>query len=241
MLGADKVMLYTVATYTGLRASELANLTPLSFALDTTPPVVTVAAYSKYRREDKVPLHPDLVNQLHPWLTNFVPGALLWLGKWAAQFTAGAMIRKDLDSARTGWLVESTTDAERTERETSDFLAYRDRDGNTSDFHALRHTFITNLVKAGVQPKNAKELARHSTITLTMDRYAHVALADTATAVVKLPGLVKPSTESGAATGAAVGDSGCDSVRAGDGEQADERSDEHGERGSENPPENSEG
>jgi hypothetical protein len=34
-----------------------------------------------------------------------------------------------------------------------------------ADLHALRHTFITELVKAGVAPKDAKELARHSTIT----------------------------------------------------------------------------
>jgi integrase len=37
------------------------------------------------------------------------------------------------------------------------------------DFHALRHTFITSLAKSGVHPKTAQMLARHSTITLTMD------------------------------------------------------------------------
>ena len=39
-------------------------------------------------------------------------------------------------------------------------------------FHALRHTFITNLARSGVHPKTAQSLARHSTITLTMDRYS---------------------------------------------------------------------
>ena len=52
-----------------------------------------------------------------------------------------------------------------------------------ADFHSLRHRFITELVKAGAHPK---ELARHSTITLTMDRYAHVGLQDSATALTKL-------------------------------------------------------
>lgn len=42
------------------------------------------------------------------------------------------------------------------------------------------------MVKAGVGPKDAKELARHSTITLTMDRYAHVSLEGSAAAVGKL-------------------------------------------------------
>jgi site-specific recombinase XerD len=49
-------------------------------------------------------------------------------------------------------------------------MQYRDRDGGVADFHSLRHTFVTNLVNAGVAPKDAKELVRHSTITLTMDR-----------------------------------------------------------------------
>ena len=34
--------------------------------------------------------------------------------------------------------------------------------------------------------KTQKELARHSTITLTMDRYAHVGLRDTASALAKV-------------------------------------------------------
>jgi hypothetical protein len=90
-----------------------------------------------------------------------------------------------------------------------------------ADFHALRHTFITELVRAGVAPKDAKELARHSTITLTMDRYAHVGIRDTAAAVAKLnlpthnptgtePAVLRATgtdntTVLGAATGAAAG------------------------------------
>ncbi|CAN0456545.1 unnamed protein product, partial [Phaeothamnion confervicola] len=85
--------------------------------------------------------------------------------------------------------------------------------------------FITNLVNAGVMSKDAKELARHSTITLTMDRYAHVGIRDTANAVAKLnlPTRSKPpeepaqqqmgdlndphrTCEQGAAPGAAEGD-----------------------------------
>ena len=37
---------------TGLRADELASLTPASFDLKTDPPTITIAAgYSKHRRE----------------------------------------------------------------------------------------------------------------------------------------------------------------------------------------------
>jgi integrase len=53
-------------------------------------------------------------------------------------------------------------------------IDYVDDHGRYADFHALRHTFISSLAKAGVHPLKAKELARHSTITLTMDVYSHV-------------------------------------------------------------------
>jgi len=64
-----------------------------------------------------------------------------------------------------------------------------------------------------VLPKDAKELARHSSITLTMDRFAHVGLHDTAAAVAKLDGPRASVT----IPDAQLGDMGCNSVRATDG------------------------
>jgi hypothetical protein len=75
-----------------------------------------------------------------------------------------------------------------------DAAPYRDADGKVADFHALRHTCISNLVRAGVSPKEAQTLARHSTITLTMDRYTHVGLHDIAGAGASLPALPNAST-----------------------------------------------
>lgn len=43
--------------------------------------------------------------------------------------------------------------------------------GRVFDFHALRHQFMSNLVRGGEHPKEVQSLARHSTITLTMDLY----------------------------------------------------------------------
>ena len=75
------------------------------------------------------------------------------------------------------------------------------RSGGVADFHALRHTFITNLARSGVHPKTAQALARHSTITLTMDRYSHSLLEDHAAAVGRLPDLAQASDQEARATG----------------------------------------
>jgi len=86
---------------------------------------------------------------------------------------------------------------------TSARIACRDAAGRVADCHSLRHTFITNLAAGGVHPKIAQALARHSTITLTMDRYGHTVLGEQATALNALPDLAggNPDRPSQNATG----------------------------------------
>jgi len=78
---------------------------------------------------------------------------------------------------------------ERAEREQSGFLLYQDAEGGTvADFHAAgRHTFITNLGRAGVPLTTAQKLARHSTPALTANVYTHLGLTDRAAAIGALP------------------------------------------------------
>ncbi|MBX9582279.1 MAG: site-specific integrase [Gemmataceae bacterium] len=187
LTGPDRAMLYRVALYTGFRASELASLTPGSFALDADPPAATVAAaYAKNRREDSVPLHPSLVPLLRDWLTGRPADRPLWPGRWAADKKAGVILKPDLAAARAAWAAANPDIPD------ADHLAYRDGAGRYADFHAQRHTFISGLVRSGVAPKSAQALARHSTITLTMDRYAHIGLTETAAAVGLLPAVAAP-------------------------------------------------
>lgn len=40
-------------------------------------------------------------------------------------------------------------------------------------FHTLRHTYTTNLLSNGAQPKDVQELLRHSDVSTTMNVYAH--------------------------------------------------------------------
>jgi len=74
-------------------------------------------------------------------------------------------------------------------------IPYRDASGRVADFHALRHTFITRLARSGVAPAVAKSLARHSTITLTMDHYTHTLMEDERSALDRLPALAPNGQE----------------------------------------------
>lgn len=40
-------------------------------------------------------------------------------------------------------------------------------------FHTLRHTYTTNLLTNGAQPKDVQELLSHSDVRTTMNVYAH--------------------------------------------------------------------
>ena len=85
-------------------------------------------------------------------------------------------------------------------------IPYVDENGRFGDFHALRHTFITNMVKSGVSPKAAQSLARHSTIDLTMNVYTTLTVHDQASAMATLPpiptmGVVNPEDQGLRATG----------------------------------------
>jgi len=68
-------------------------------------------------------------------------------------------------------------------------IAYKDEDDKVEDFHALRHTCGSWLMAANVNPKIIQQVMRHSTITLTMDRYTHALKADGVRAVNQLPEL----------------------------------------------------
>jgi len=165
--GKDRAMLYVVAAYTGLRASELASLTPELVQLAGEPATLTVeAGYSKRRRLDTIPLTPELAVQLKAWLALRPPGEKLWPGDWAEHHHAAQMLRADLAAAG---------------------IAYRDARGRVFDFHALRGQFITGLARAGVPLIAAQKLARHSKPELTSNYYTHLETEDLAREAAKLP------------------------------------------------------
>jgi len=97
------------------------------------------------------------------------------------------MIQSDLRRARVRWIRSTPNPQERRERRRSDFLAVVDDAGQVVDFHALRTTYITLLVKGGVSVKAAQELVRHSDPKLTMNVYTKLGITDLAGALDHLP------------------------------------------------------
>ena len=164
-------MIYRLALETGLRLNELRSLQKVDFDLNTKSPTITIqAAYSKNHRADTLPLREDTAELIRNHLAMMMPTAQAFaIRKW---IRAGDMIRADLRDAG---------------------IPYRDASGKVVDFHALRHTFITNLANGGVHPRLAQKLARHSTITLTMDRYTHTIQEQEMVAITKLPDLSSPA------------------------------------------------
>jgi integrase/recombinase XerD len=208
MTGPDRAMLYLTAVETGLRLSELHSLTRESFDLaDVHNATVTVqAAYSKRRRLDVLPIRESVAMRLQTFLKGIPAGARVF--KMPSDCNVVRMFRVDLAAARAAWLKEAEPDPKEYERRTkSTHLLPVDESGRILDFHCLRHSFISRLARAGVHPKTAQSLARHSTITLTMDAYTHSLRGDERAALDLLPPVTvqpdKPEGQRMRATGTA--------------------------------------
>jgi len=160
-------MLYRLAAETGLRANELRSLTPASFCLDSSEPSVTVlAAYSKRRRDDSLPLKGETAAALKRFLDSRSATAPVF--NLPCPCNIVRMLRADLRTAK---------------------IDYIDDAGRYADFHSLRHSFISGLAAAKVHPKIAQTLARHSSIELTMNSYTHVLRGQESEAILSLPDL----------------------------------------------------
>ena len=174
MTGRERAVLYRLVLASGLRAGEARTLTTGACRLNDDPPVLVVkAGYSKHRREDHQPIPAELAEELSVFLAGRSDEDLVFPTMPDRHGTA-KMLRGDLKDAG---------------------IPYRDAAGLVADFHALRHTYISNLARAGVHPKAAMDLARHSDINLTMARYWHTVIADRAQALTALPSLTGDSPE----------------------------------------------
>lgn len=162
---AERALGYRLALGTGLRALEVASLTPASFALDADPPTVTVrAGRSKHRALDVLPLPPWLATDLRTWFAAGNP----W--RWHGLPRPGLALEADLQHAGIARSLPGP-------------------DGPLFlDFHSLRHWYVTQLASTpGITPKALMELARHRDANLTLRTYAKPKLHDLAGAAEAIP------------------------------------------------------
>ena len=59
-------------------------------------------------------------------------------------------------------------------------------EGGEVSHHKLRHSFASELLRNGTNPRTVQELMRHSSIDTLFDHYAHVLRSDLAEAVEKI-------------------------------------------------------
>ena len=144
--GHERTLIYRLALQSGLRANEIRQLQRQDFNFNAM--TVRVKDFTaKNRKEAFLPLKPALAEQLKAFLATKTPQAKAF----NVPEKCYLMIQHDLEPAGI-------------EYETDDGFA---------DFHALRHTFGTMLVRAGVDVKTCMELMRHSSVSLTLELYAH--------------------------------------------------------------------
>lgn len=148
--GKQRAILYRLAMGTGFRANELRTLTPERFRLDGNEPSITLDPKNEKNRSGTVqPITRELAGQLKALLEGCAPGKPVL----PVPDRTAVMLRRDLAVAK---------------------IPVADEDGRVVDFHALRVSYITHLIMSGVNPKIVQTLARHSTITLTLDCYTKV-------------------------------------------------------------------
>lgn len=167
MPGRERALLYTLAVESGLRMSEIRSLRRLSFDFAADPASVHLdAADTKGKQAADIILFPETARALRAFLEGREPQDAAFNMPHPANIVV--MFRADLEAAG---------------------IPYTDDAGRDADAHALRHTFITNLSRAGVHPAVAQKLARHSSITLTMRYYTHVLRESEISAMTKLADL----------------------------------------------------
>ena len=163
-LGKYRRQIYSLAVQTGLRRNEVKGLkwSDINFEEESIRIRIEVG---KAAREDFIPMHPDIYAEMLAFKPdNAKPSDLV--------FYRGLpdCLAFNRDLKRAG-------------------LPKKDAEGRVLDFHGFRHTFGTNLAKAGVTPQYAKDLMRHSTIQTTMTFYTHLTIQDAGSELRKLPSL----------------------------------------------------
>jgi len=159
-------MLYEVAFLSGLRANELRNLTVVHLDVERSG-LNLDAAWTKNRKPGFQPLPKDLIERLRIF---------------ASSGEARSIYEKNFKKAKSNRLppenpllyVPTQTDRVLKIDLQAAGIPIQNVKGKL-DFHACRVAFINLILERGeVTPKEAQDLARHSTLDMTMNTYGRV-------------------------------------------------------------------
>lgn len=180
--GRERALLYAVLVTTGLRKGELAALTVGDVVLDAPQPfVVLPGADAKNGQRATLPLRADVADELRAWVD--AKAEAVCRQRVGVAGVAVPPADAPLFDVPTGLVRILDRDL------AAAGIPKRDDRGFTVDVHALRHTFATHLVAAGVAPRIAQAALRHSSLELTMQLYTDPRLLDVAGALAALPAL----------------------------------------------------
>lgn len=154
----DRKLAYALAAFNGLRRNEADDLTATDLHLDATIPFLGLRQkQGQDDSRDYIPIHPYVLKLLEGRL--FMPGA-----KVLPAVPDMKTMKRDLNRAG---------------------VELKDPEGRRLDYHALRHTFQTNLDRTGCARATKKRLMRHAHQDVT-DGYAHAELAEMLAALSRL-------------------------------------------------------
>lgn len=158
-------LLYEVAMMTGLRAGELRSLSPASVDLNKSVLILS-ADWTKNRKPGLQPIPGDLAQRLVEYGKNGVARELY-------DKHYGRSDAKMADIPDNPLLFISTHPSRELDKDLKAAGIPKEIPGEGKvDFHSLRVCFVTMIINAGANAKEAQELARHSNPNLTMNTYA---------------------------------------------------------------------
>ncbi len=190
LTGAERAILYRFSFESGCRPNQVRSLTVADFNLGAEPPTVTAQAkFVKRRTAHTQVLRQAMAAELKALFATKMPEAPAF--KMPSKYHMAEMLRRDLAAARAKWVGEAESHDDRMERERSDFLAPKDREGNRTDFYSLRHGHGTALADAGVPAKDIQASMHHTNPTTTA-RYLHTSRKSAAAAIGAMPDLSYP-------------------------------------------------
>ncbi|MGE4287024.1 MAG: tyrosine-type recombinase/integrase [Phycisphaerae bacterium] len=162
LTGYDRYMIYRFALETGLRANEVRTLEVADF--DFKDQSFSIKPENeKSRRGATLPMKPELSRLVEDYSQGKHPKTRVFM----VTEDPAEIMRTDLEDAE---------------------IEYQTYKG-FADFHALRHTFATNLAKSGVNIQTAQKLMRHADINLTLKIYTHLETEDLRSGLNNVPEL----------------------------------------------------